>query len=493
MTLRKKILLSSILMVVLPLLLILVFWTGYLAFNKGESLKPINRSSFGSDRLTEAMNVLYTYEAELSAMNWDMVNFQTGQGRELLVSPDKERIEEMESLGYHIELASSKGVAYSNMNDRDRQILADMAPLADGAVCWSGNNLAVRDSFQVAGQTLHLTAVYNGIRVDQGVRDSLIPMYMVSPTLILVFLLLALGAVAITVIVISRWLGKSVLQPLEELKKGADMVAQDKLDYRISYAGRDEFGDVCQEFDHMRLQLKEARMRQEAYEEERRDLLRGISHDLRSPLTSIKGYAMGLKDGIADTEDKKQRYYDAILTRADDLERMTESLTLLVRLESDSSLLQLEKVCLDEYIRQLLMEKEAWFMDRQVDVDYRTGFAAAEVRIDIREMQRVFINLFENTVRYRIKDHSGVEIHCTRNGNMVDISFRDDGPGVRRKHLSHLFESFYRADEARTNPGKGSGIGLAVVKRIIEGQGGRVRASSDKGLCITMSLPLVNG
>ncbi len=489
MSLKKKIAISSILMVVIPVLLILVIWTGYVRWGGGGYLKAINRSSEGGDRLTDAMNILFTYEAELSDMNWDVVMFQDDGGSEIIISPERERVEELESLGYHIQVAYAHGTAFSNMDEADLKVLEDTGTGADGALYWAGENLVIQDSFRASGQTWDLTAVYNKNRVDQGVQDSLIPMYMVSPTLIFIFLGIAAGCIALTALIISGWLGKAVLIPLQELKKGADMVARNDLDYRIAYSGSDEFGDVCDEYDHMRLQLKEAKKKQKAYEEERRELLRGISHDLRSPLTSIKGYAMGLKDGIADTEEKRARYYDAILTRADDMERLTESLSILVRLENDRSMFHFEKVCLDEYIRQLLTEKASWLEEHRVTVDHVTETVDAEADIDIREMQRVFMNLFENTVRYRTAAASRVQILVSKRSDSVEIRFADDGPGVGRKHLKHLFETFYRADASRTSPEKGSGIGLAVVRRIIEGHGGQVFASSGNGLCITMILP----
>ena len=218
-----------------------------------------------------------------------------------------------------------------------------------------------------------------------------------------------------------------------------------------------------------------------------------ITHDLRSPLTSIKGYAMGIKDGIANTPEKRNRYCDAILTRVDDMERLTGSLSLLVRMDKGSEFLRLDKVNLDEYIRQLLSEKEVWLADRKVDVRYRTQAPEAEVKLDIREMQRVFMNLFDNTVKYRTAERSRVEIAVRQNSDKVEIRVSDDGPGVGKQHLEHIFETLYRADKSRTAPEKGSGVGLAVVKRIIEGQGGQVEATSENGLCITMTLPSAKG
>ncbi|MCR5090974.1 MAG: HAMP domain-containing histidine kinase [Oscillospiraceae bacterium] len=492
MSLRKKIILSTVLAVILPLSLILMIWAGYAHWGSGAYLKFINRASDDGDLLTEALNILYTFEAELSDLSLDVAAFPGENGTEVVVSPDRERIEELKSLGYHMQLETEESVAFSNMDESDRLILRETGTKAEGAVFWVGDSLIIQDSFLISGQNCSLTAVYNGDRADHGMQSSLLPMYMVSPTLIFVFLAIAICCTAFTTILIARWMSRSVLLPLDELKKGADMIAGGDLDYRISYSGCDEFGAVCSEFDHMRAQLKAAKEEQRQYEEERRDLLRGISHDLRSPLTSIKGYAMGLSEGIADTEEKRQRYYRAILTRTEDLERLTGSLSLLVRLEDDGSILQPEKVCLDEYIRQLLSEKESWLAERQIEVNYQTEDKNAEIALDIREMQRVFMNLFENTVKYRTAEQSRVELTVRIRGDEAEIRFSDDGPGVSQRHLKHLFDSFYRADESRTKPETGSGLGLAIAKRIVEGENGRIYAISENGLCIVMLLPLAN-
>ena len=306
------------------------------------------------------------------------------------------------------------------------------------------------------------------------------------------FLVVLASSILLTAALLSHWLYRSIRVPLEGLRVGAERIAGGDLDYRIPYPGRDAFGEVFYAFDHMRRQLKAAREEQKRYELERRELLQGISHDLRSPLTSIKGYAMGLRDGIADTQEKRRRYIDSILTRADDLERLTGSLSLLVRLEKDKSLLRLERVCLDEYLRQFLSEKAPWLTEQGIEVEYQTESAQAEAFLDIMEMQRVFMNLFENTVKYRTRKRSKVRLTILRMGEKLEIRFADDGPGVATRHLPHLFESFYRVDTSRTNPGKGSGLGLAVAKRVMEGQGGGIYATLEGGLCIVMVLPLAS-
>ena len=493
MTIQKKIMFSSIVATTITALMICIFCVAYVHFHSETLPNEIRNPSGGVNKLTKIMNILYTYESEISDMNWEIILPEGARETELLLLPESQRIEELQNLGYHIQVESPYKVSFSNMDEADQKMLTMLGNIPEKAAYMTSKNIVVRDSISSAGKTWYVTAVYDEDRVDKGVQRSVTPLYMVPRGIGISFFLITLVCIAVVSGVFSRQVSSMILGRLQRLKKGAAMVAEGNLDYPIIYTERDEYGEVFEEFDRMRRQLKEAQERQQRYEQQQRDRLRGITHDLRSPLTSIKGYAMGIKDGIANTPEKRTRYCDAILTRADDLERLTGSLSLLVKMDTGSSFLHLERVNLDEYIKQFLSEKEAWLVDRKVDVQYRTDATEAEVRLDIREMQRVFMNLMENTVRYRTADCSKVDIEVRQNTENVEIRFSDDGPGVGGRHLDRLFEPFYRADQSRTAPEKGSGIGLTIVKRIIEGHGGQVSASSEGGLCITMTLPVVKG
>ena len=482
MTIQKKIMISNIVATTITALMICIICVAYVHFHSETLPNEIRESSGGVNKLTKIMNILYTYESEIFDMNWEIVLPEGEEETELLLLPESQRIEELENLGYHIRVESPYIVSFSNMDEADQKMLTLIGNVPAKAAYMTRKSIVVRDA-----------AVYDEDRVDKGVQRSVTPLYMVPRGIGISFFLITLVCIAVVSAVYSRQISKMVFGRLRRLKKGAAMVAEGNLDYPVTYNESDEYGEVFEEFDQMRRQLKEAREKQQRYEQQQRDRLRGITHDLRSPLTSIKGYAMGIKDGIANTPEKRTRYCDAILTRADDLERLTGSLSLLVKMDTGSSFLHLERVNLDEYIKQFLSEKEAWLSDRKVDVRYRTDSPQAEADLDIREMQRVFMNLLENTVRYRTADCSIVDIEVWQNKENVEIRFSDDGPGVGLRHLDRLFEPFYRADQSRTTPEKGSGIGLTIVKRIIEGHGGQVSASSESGLCITMTLPSVKG
>ena len=396
MTIQKKIMISNIVGTMITALMICLICAAYAHFHSETLPNRTLETSGGVNRLTKMMNILYAYEAEISGMDWQTALPEGAQETELMLLPEAQRITELQDLGYHIQIESPYKISFTNLDALDQEMLAGTSRGAENASYMTEKGIIVRDSISFADKIWYLTAVYNEDRADKGVLRSMTPLYLVPHGIGISFFLITLICIAVVSVVYSRYISKMILGRLQRLKKGAAMVAEGNLDYPITYTERDEYGEVFEEFDLMRRQLKEARERQQRYEQQQRDRLRGI------------------KDGIANTSEKRTRYCDAILTRADDLERLTGSLSILVRMDTGSNFLHLERVNLDEYIRQFLSEKEAWLVDRKVDVQYRTDAPEAEVRLDIREMQRVFMNLMENTVRYRTAECSKVDIEVRR-------------------------------------------------------------------------------
>ena len=490
MTLRKRIIISNVLMVLIPAVVTIALWIGYTCLGTGAGFLPVGRGGSEADSLGRSQNVVSVLEAELSSMKWDAKRIPGVDGTVVVFEPDEEVIAELGNLGFHLQVDATQGVFYSNFDDSDRQALMAIGGNPEGAVLETGGSVVVQHNFVIEGQPCRLTAVYDASRADAGAIESLVPFYLVAPQVLLAFLAAAVLSVIVTALLVSRWINQSVLEPLDELKSAADRIARDDLDGRIGYAKRDEFGAVCNAFDGMRVRLKEAEQEKARYEGKRRELFQEISHDLRSPLTSIKGYAMGLIDGIADTDAKKLRYYNAILSSAEDLEQLTDRLSLLTKLEIGEAVLQMEPLRIDAFVANAIEEKRVWLEDNHVDVLLQSESDAAEAPLDAGEMRRVFDNLFENTVRYRTNSASKVSISVVADGGKAEIRYLDDGPGVSDDQLERIFESFYRVDESRTQPGQGSGLGLAIVKRIVEGHGGTVRAYNDGGLGIAIDLPL---
>jgi len=297
-----------------------------------------------------------------------------------------------------------------------------------------------------------------------------------------------------TGVFLSRRLSKEFIKPLEELSHAAIEVSKDNLDYAISTNMKNEIGDACREFDKMRMQLKAARKMQEKYEKNRNELMVGISHDLSTPLTSIKGYTSGLLDGIATTTEKKKHYLNMIYKTSCDMEKLVESLFLFSKLDLKKVEFHLEAVSLQDYFTDYVAENADRLLARGMCMALQCHDADFYVLIDRLQFQRVVENLVENSLKYKRSDVVNLKISLENEGkDQMRLEFIDDGSGVPTAALAKIFENFYRTDPARTNVSKGSGLGLAIVKQIITTMQGEIWAKNNDGggLTVCILLPVV--
>ena len=495
MTLKRKIMISNIVIICVPVIFVMILWSAYINTHSGMYLNPFKDSSDNNGSVYNMQYTLYLYESSLENLDFEK-EFETNDSDPDILYPVQIRkMQELSEMGFRLQIVSSGDILFSNMDDDDIKCLGEHpAKYLDSkeSIDYFGDNMVIRDQIDRNGITYFITAIYNEQRVNIGMQESLLPVYLIAPQLLIGFILIASASVIMANFFLTRWLNHSILKPLDILISGAKDISDGNLDTKIEYKQNDEFGVVCQEFDNMRIKLKSSNDERIRYEEIRRNLMIGISHDLRSPLTSIKGYTEGLKDGIADTDEKKDRYYNAILTRTIDMERLLESMSTLVRLDNPGYHYHFEAITMDEFLRRFIHEEEAFAEQNNITFSYCSHVSTAEVYMDIKEMRRVLVNLLENSVKYRTKNDSVICLDVSENKNCkaVEIRFTDDGPGVQKEQLERIFDSFYRGDASRTKPENGSGLGLAVVKSIVEGHGGKVSAYNDTGLCIFISLPL---
>ena len=493
MSIKKKLFLCNIIMVCVPLCAVMVMWLFYSSFSGRLKTGKTEEDQMYSI-LSDVQKTLYLYEVESEDMEWEKISENATENSDYLPTESMQKIEELADAGYHFHVKKDETLLFDNLDLEDKEILNDSEmPEKEGYLISKDNAIVIHDILDMDNARLMITAVYRPERADKGVDSSLIPIYMLPSYMVFVFVVVVLLSVVVTGLILARWVGYSMLTPLTMLMKGTREIAEGNLEYEIQVDTGDELGVLGRDFDRMRRKLKSSEEERNEYENNRRELLAGISHDLRSPLTSIKGYAMGLKDGIADTQEKRERYYDAILTRSEDMERLTHSLSYLTKLENGESILHMESVCLDEYLKQFLQEKASYTEEKKVRIDYNNSIKQAEVRLDLSEMKRVFTNLLENSVRYRTKDTSVITLSVDLENDNVVVQFKDDGPGVPEQYISHIFDRFFRVDASRTNPGQGSGLGLAIVKQIVEGHEGTVSAYNEEGLGIVIKLPVLKG
>lgn len=283
-------------------------------------------------------------------------------------------------------------------------------------------------------------------------------------------------------------MSRVVMEPVGKLVAAAQRVQQGNLEEKIVYQGETEFEHVCQTFNAMQDTILEDQRQREKNERARTDMITGISHDLRTPLTSIQGYIKGVLDGIADTDEKKELYLRTAYESTEEMNVLLKKLFDFSRVESGQLPFHMVKVDLAEFTSAYIAQKEAVMDPERVQLTFALEEEGLpEISIDIEQIPRIFDNLLENSIKYAGKRPVRINVRIFRAEPWVALEWKDNGPGVVQEKLPRIFERFYRCDEARTV--KGSGVGLYIVKYIMERHHGGVKAENDQGLKITLYFP----
>lgn len=320
------------------------------------------------------------------------------------------------------------------------------------------------------------------------------PSYSTLKIAIVLSAIILMFAIFLSILLTNRFLTKFVFQkieyPLDILAGGVKQISEGNLEYRIKYGSQDEFTPVCEDFNEMAARLKASVELLQQHEQSRKELLVGVSHDLRSPLTSIRAYVEGLLDGVARTPEAQRGYLETIKSKAGDIDRMLAKLFLFSKMELGEYPDNPELLRLDDEVRQLI---------RAVGVEYEEKglILSADVLVpatasaDPDQLRRVLTNIMENSQKYKTKETGNLTISLGEENGGYRLSLCDDGPGVSEDALPHLFEVFYRSDPSRQNPNRGSGLGLAIAANAVRRMNGTIgaKAGENGGLEIVIRLP----
>ena len=296
-------------------------------------------------------------------------------------------------------------------------------------------------------------------------------------------ILALLAAVGFTNLYLTKHLFRHIQQPLDELVEGVERIQNGNLDAPIGYVVPDEFRPACDAVDEMAARLKASLDAQSRQQQQKQELIAGMSHDLKSPLTSIRAYTEGLLDGVAKDEAAQRRYLEIIYAKETELESLVNRLFSFAKLDLNEAPTKLEPLEISETLSEIAEGFDAESLDVQL-----SELPDGKVLADRELLSRAILNLLDNSRKYGA-DH--VVISTDIADDTVQISVADNGPGVEESQLQKIFELGYRTDSARRNPAGGSGIGLAVVKRAAEQMHGSVKAENVDGgrLCVTLTLP----
>lgn len=474
MTIRKRLFLSNILMIFVPvistvligLLCVGIIWISVIG---GAGLDMHDTEDFNRVCLA----VTETFEHKLHK-GTDLSSLNTL----------------LENNGMTAQVFYKENVIYSfGETDKNDDALKEAAEMLTGNSVVSQNGRSLYKAYETVNGEEYIIYLLGGNHSEIAYAN--LKAALITSAVFILF------AIFLSVLLTNRFLTKFVFrrieEPLDILTAGVHEIRDGNLNFRIQYDCQDEFLPICEDFNEMAVRLKESVTKIQQQEQNRKELLAGISHDIRSPLTSIQAYVEGLMDGVARTPKVQRSYLATIKTKVEDLDRMVSQLFLFSKMELGDYPENSIRLRLDEKIEAAVLEAKEEYKEHGLQLI--TDLTPMTVTADPIQLERVISNVMGNSLKYKEQEKGLLRISLIKNGATCTLTFDDDGPGVPEEALPHLFEAFYRSDPARQNPQKGSGLGLAIVKSIITHAGGSIQAKRSEfgGLKIEICLSCEEG
>lgn len=301
---------------------------------------------------------------------------------------------------------------------------------------------------------------------------------------ILVSILLIL---ILTACMLSVWVYTSLINPIKKLQVAAQNIKDGNLEFTVDVESDDEIGELCRNFEEMRQRLKDNTEDKIESEKENKTLISNIAHDLKTPITAVKGYAEGLMDGVADTPEKRDKYIKTIYNKANEMDTLINELTLYAKIDTNRIPYNFAKINVSDYFNDCIEEIGLDLESKNIGLAY-FNYADETVQIiaDPEQLRRVIHNIIGNSVKYLDKEKGQINIRIKDVGDFIQVEIEDNGRGISAADLPYIFDRFYRADASRNSATGGSGIGLSIVKKIIEDHGGKIWATSKESIGTVM-------
>ena len=284
-------------------------------------------------------------------------------------------------------------------------------------------------------------------------------------------------------LVVGLWVYRSIAVPLVKLKKATQNIKEGNLDFVLDVEGNDEFSELCQDFEEMHRRLKESTEEKNLIEKENKELISNISHDLKTPITAVKGYIEGIMDGVADTPEKMDRYVRTIYNKTNEMDHLINELTFYSKIDTNRIPYTFSKLNVEDYFADCAEEVGLELETQGIELVY-ANYVEKDVMViaDGEQIRRVIHNIISNAIKYMDKPKGIIQIRIKDVGDFIQIEIDDNGKGIGPKDLPYIFDRFYRTDVSRNSSKGGSGIGLSIVKKILEDHGGKVWATSRLGI-----------
>lgn len=296
----------------------------------------------------------------------------------------------------------------------------------------------------------------------------------------LVDIVITVGLVLIfTATILLIWIYNGVISKVNRLIHGANNIKEGNMDFSVASDGADELSELLNTFEDMKERLRLDAEEKLNTEKAQRELISNIAHDLKTPLTAIQGYAEGLLDGVADTDEKREVYIRTIGKKAEELNSLLNELTIYSNISTNRIPYNFRRINALRYFEDVAEEASITYESSGVGREFKVELDQdTEIIIDPEQLRRVIENIISNSIKYRSVEEPFVSFRVKQLEGFVQVEIEDNGIGIGSEELPKIFDRMYRGDPSRNSAVKGSGIGLSIAKKIIEDHGGKIWATS---------------
>ncbi|MDO4332807.1 MAG: HAMP domain-containing sensor histidine kinase [Eubacteriales bacterium] len=286
----------------------------------------------------------------------------------------------------------------------------------------------------------------------------------------------------LTGLVLTQWIHKSVFSPVNRLNLAMQKIAEGNFDYMLESDDDSEIGELYRNYEDMRLRLKESTEEKLQNERQNRELISNITHDLKTPITAIKGYVEGIIDGVADSPERRDKYLRTIYTKANDMDRLINELTYYSSIDNNRIPYNFQRINVADFFGDCVEDVGLDLESKNIQLNY-SNLVDPDTRViaDPEQLKKVINNIIGNSIKYMDKPDGVIDIRLLDEVDSIRVEIEDNGKGIAAKDLANIFERFFRTDASRNSMKGGSGIGLSIVKKIIEDHGGYIWATSKEG------------
>lgn len=475
MKLKTRLMITSLTIVILPLLL-----TAIAFMIIGTYLMRSEQLSYGIEKINYA--AMSESLESIGGLTEEMFERLRAQAeKDSTVFEDREYLdrinEEAEMNSSYIIVRKGEQLFYSG-NEVASEQLFDRLPEYDTDNIGKETDYYINDMQKIIKQVDFLFS--DGKEGSIFVVTRINPL--ISKTLLVDMFFAIILILAFTSFMLTRWIHKGVFIPIKELNVAMQAIAEGNLDYSITGGQNGEIGELYDNYEDMRLRLKESTEEKFQNEKQNRELISNISHDLKTPITAIKGYVEGIMDGVADTPEKIDKYIKTVYNKANDMDRLINELTIYSKIDSNRIPYNFHRLNVGEYFRDCIEEVGLDLEAKNIELNY-INLVEPDTRIiaDPEQLRRVINNIIGNSIKYMDAKKGVIDIRILDEVDSIRVEIEDNGRGIASKDLSKIFERFYRTDASRNSSKGGSGIGLSIVKKIIEDHGGYIWATSKEG------------